>query len=233
MIVRRAFWLLLVTLAVLSGPLPRARAGMITFAVGVDTSAISGQQGFIDIQFNPGPTLPAGPPLPATATVTNFTSDATLLASLNGISAGTDGAASGTLPGTLTINNTFALNDVFQPATYGQSLDFTVALSGPGVDNPNSALSGSSFALTLYASDFMTTLLTTDPAGTVATINLNADGSTTALTFPATPGGSATATVTPSAPPAVPEPSTLSLTLLGLAGGCLFRWRLRQPKYVR
>jgi hypothetical protein len=232
MILRRACWPLLLTLAVLSilGPPNRASAGRIVFSVSVDTSAIVGQQGFLDLQFNPG----GAGALPTTATVTNFTTDATLLASLNGTTAGTDGDATGTLPGTLTINNTFILNDVFQPVTYGSVVDFTVTLSGQGVDQPNPALPGSAFALTLYASDFATPLLTTDPSGSVATINLNPNGSTTALTFPATPGGSAAATVTPATPPpSVPEPSTLSLALLGSAVCWVLRRRLRETKAAR
>ncbi len=73
---------------------------------------------------------------------------------------------------------------------------------------------------------------TTDPNGSMATVDLNPDGTTTALTFPATPGGSPAGSVTPSAPPAVPEPSALALAL-GLAGGCLFRRRSQVPKSVR
>ena len=156
----------------------------------IDTSSIAGEQGFIDIQFNPG----NAPVLPATATVSNFTTDATLLGSLNGTPAGFDGDGDpiGMLPGDLTIDNSsdsstdvpvYALNDNYQPVTFGTTISFDVAFSGEAVTSPNSADNGSSFGVTLYASDFATPLLTTDPNGTVETINLNADGSTTVENF--------------------------------------------------
>lgn len=112
---------------------PRARAD---FLVNVNTSSLSpGTQGFIDMEFNPGPGSPA-----ATATITHFSTDATFLSSLNGTLAGTDNGGSGTLPNTLTINNTTQFNDVYQPVTYGSYIRFDVAFSSPSgsLDNAGS-----------------------------------------------------------------------------------------------
>jgi hypothetical protein len=206
MIIRRTPRLLLFAGALLSG-LTLAPGARADFLINVNTTSIEGTQGFIDIQFAPG----SGTPL-ATATITNFSTDAMFLSSLNGSSAGSDGGGSGTLPGPLSIINTGgALNDVIQPVDYGSYISFDVAFSG-------SLANAGSFGLTLYDGNY-NTLLTTDPYGTVATINFDSGGNATLLTFPDANGNyDATAT-------AVPEPSTWLLLFIGTAGIWVMRKR--------
>ena len=182
-----------------------APASADMYQVTVNTSSLAGGSGNLDFQFNPGPgTTPA-----ATALVSNFSSDGSLIPP-----AALTGDASGSLPGTLTLDNGTAFNDYFQPFTFGTTITFDVTLSG-GVDVSDTT--GSSFAFSLYDAGGVTPLLTTDPSGSVLTVNLNTDGSTTLLRFPATPGE--LTTVGP-LQAAVPEPSTLTLALLGLGGAC-------------
>ena len=153
-----------------------ARAGYV-YQVSVDTTAIQGITGFLDLQYNPG----GVGTLPATATITTFITDATGV-SLNT----TDGDVVGNLvPGPLAINNTLAFNDLLENMTFGTSIAFTLTLSGAGVTSPDASEPGSSFGLSLFDGSF-NPLLTIDPAGTVVTINLNADGTTAPERFPAT-----------------------------------------------
>lgn len=240
MIIRRTCQLLLYACTLACG-LALAPASQADFIVHADTSSLpSGTQGFIDIQFDPGP----GSPL-ATATVTNFSTDAMFLSFINvpsmggPVSANIDGDASGTLPGPnfpgpLTISNDGGpLNDVYQPVTYGSYISFDVAFSG--------SPAGSSLGLMLYGSDFATPLLVDNnssdaafsPNGAVIAINLNSDGSATILTFPdpnnpnfdpTNPNSPSDGTVTPQA--SIPEPSTWLLLSIGAAGVWTMRKRM-------
>jgi hypothetical protein len=182
-----------------------ARADLV-FQIQVDTSAITTQSGYFDLQFNPT-TVGA---LAATATVTNFATDGTFLSDPNN---GTDGDVSGSLASALVINNTASLNDLLQAIQFGTSMSFTLDLSGPATSMPDPNGYGSAFGLTLYDTNF-NPLLTTDPNGTVATILLNSDTTTTIETFPAGAGSGAAAMVQ-FLPNAVPEPSTI--VMAGLA----------------
>jgi PEP-CTERM motif len=211
---RQHRFLMPVILLILALP-TQARADLV-FQVSADTSSIQGLTGSFDLQFNPG----GVGTLAATATIMDFAADGTGV-SLNT----TDGDVLGTLsPGPLTINNTFALNDLLENITFGTSISFTLTLSGPGVSSPNPAVPGSSFGLSLYDMNF-NPLLTTDPAGTIITINLNSDGSTGIETFPSNssggaPVGSAVELTT------VPEPGSLILLASGLVSFgvvCLLR----------
>ncbi len=180
-----------------------AHAG-ITFNVSVDTSSLNTQSGLLDFQFNPGDSTA----LAATASVTLFQTVGGILSQ----PAMLTGDAAGSLPGTLTLQNSTAFNDANQGFTFGDSFSFNLTLSGPAVDNPGGT-AGSTFALSLYAADDITPLLTTDPNGSVATINLNANGTTSVFTFPQSPtDNTPVATVTLAG--AVPEPSTLVLGLI-------------------
>jgi hypothetical protein len=188
------------------GPGP-ARADLV-LNVSVQTSPLSAQSGYLDFQFNPGDSSA----LPATASVSGFQSVGGTLAP----TATLTGDASGSLPGTVTLNNSTPFNDAFQGFTFGDSFSFTLTLSGPAVDNPGGT-TGSAFALSLYAADGITPLLTTDPNGSVATIDLNANGTATIYTFSESQTDSThAATVTLAG--AVPEPS--ALTLLAFAVAC-------------
>ncbi len=198
----------------------------LSFAVSANTSSLSGQSGYLDFQFNPGDSSA----LAATATVTNYVSTGGILAP----SAILTGDAVGVLPGTLTLDNGTIFNDVFQGFTFGNTVNFTLTLSGPAVNNPGGTI-GSAFAFSLYAADGVTPLLTTDPNGSVATINLNADGTTSALTFAQSPTDN-TPAASVSTMSAVPEPSTgmMAIVFCSLQGGLcvLSRWRLtRRLRY--
>jgi hypothetical protein len=181
----------------------------LVFQVSANTTAIQGTVGSFDLEFNPG----GIGTLAATATISNFSTNGTAL-SLNA----TDGNVSGTLlPGPLTINNTQGLNDLLENITFGTSIVFELTLSGPGVTSPNSNLPGSSFGLSLYDSNF-DPLLTTDPAGTVLTLNLNPNGSTSVENFPSdSSGGTPVANASLQAT-ATPEPASILLLTSGVAG---------------
>ena len=196
-----------------------ARAGLI-FSVSVDTSSLSTQSGFLDFELNPGDSSAEA----ATATVTLFQSVGGILSQ----PASLTGDATGSLPGTLTLNNTTAFNDVFQGFTFGDSFSFRLTLSGQAVDSPGGT-TGSAFALSLYAADGTTPLLTTDPNGSVATIDLNANGTASVHTFAQSPtDNSSVATVT-----AVPEPSALVLVLIGSASAGLIKLRQTTRRPIR
>jgi len=194
------------------GPGP-AHAGLV-FSVSVDTSPLSTQSGFLDFQFNPGDSSAEA----ATASVTLFQ---TVGGSLSQ-PASLTGDALGSLPGALTLNNGTAFNDAFQGFTFGASFGFTLTLSGPAIDSPGGT-TGSAFALSLYAADGITPLLTTDPNGSVVTIDLNANGTATVYTFAQSPtDNTPAATVTLAG--AVPEPSTVVLALIVVACAGLFNF---------
>jgi hypothetical protein len=194
-----------------------ARAGS-ALSLNVDTSALNGQSGYLDIQFNPGDSTA----LSATVTVSNFQTSGGSLVQPSTLT----GDASGSLPGTLTLDNGTPYNDIFQGFTFGTNFSLDVDFSGPAVDSPGGT-TGSSFALSLYAADGVTPLLTTDPNGSVATLNLNADGTITVMTFPQSPTNT-TPVVTYGPATATPEPSTIAILISSLPVGLISWCRRRQ-----
>jgi hypothetical protein len=195
------------------------RADSITYDVTVNTFGLNGLAGNLDFQFNPG----AAAALAATATVTNFQT-------VGGIPAGTStptGDASGVLPGTLTLDNGTAFNDLFQGFTYGSNFTFDLTLSGPAVGGTGSSV-GSAFALSLLDSTGTLPLLTTDPNGSVLTIKVNPDGSTSVLTFPQAVDSSIHAASASVVGAAVPEPMSLVLLATALPAGLMVRRHMRQ-----
>ncbi len=123
----------------------------------VDTTSLMGQTGYLELQFNPGLN-----PGVASATISNFTSDAALGAIIP------TGSVTGSLPGTVTINNSTAWNDYYQQVVFGSTVQFTLNLTGSAHN---------SFALSFYGSDGSTPLLTNDTTnGFATTIDLNANG---------------------------------------------------------
>jgi hypothetical protein len=127
------------------------------------------------------------------------------------------GDASGTLAGDVTLDNNSGYSDAFQPVELGTSVTFLATFSGAGVDDPASP--GSSFGFSIYDNAGTTPLLTTSLDGTIAGIELDADG-VALFTNPATAGGSSDATVA-----AVPEPAYGFGAALGL---CLVALRARR-----
>ena len=174
-----------------------------TYQVYVNTSAIAGQSGYLDFQFNPGNNAQA-----AFAELLNINSAG---GSLSG-SPLTTGNVSGSLPGAVTLGNTSAWNDYFQGFTFGNGLHFSVRLDGPALTSPNgTAGSGSDFAFSMYAADQATPLLSNNLNGFAMTASV-LPGGTTAANYGY---GQSTSPV--------PEPSTFALLGLGLAGAAVLR----------
>jgi len=201
-------WVATLCLGLWLGVAP-ARAEFVTYHVDVNTTAISNQPGgYLDFQLNPSDSTA----LSATAAVTNFRATGGTLAPTISL----EGGATGLLPGKLTLGNSTAFNDAFQGFTFGSRFSFDLTLSGLALDQPGGT-SGSSFALSLYQSDGNTPLLTTDPNGSVLTINLNADGVPSVQTFAQSPTDN-TPVATASLVGNLPEPSSLLLLAAALPG---------------
>ena len=169
----------------------------------VDTSTISGQTGSLDFLFNPN--SDGTTPLDSRVTISNF-------------SGGTLGAVtshfntSGSLPGSVTIYNTGANNELVQLFTFGNTLGFDTSFPSLFVETSEAAFAP--FALPDESSTFEFSLLdtsqkpyaTTDPSGANTLADIAQD-----------PYGSLSASQTYRLAPAsvVPEPSSaLSLAVL-------------------
>jgi hypothetical protein len=193
----------------------RASAGTV-YTVTANTSSISGQDGFLDLQFEPSP----GITNLATVTVTGFATNGTVTGA-----AILTGDVTGQLPATVAFDNQTVFNDYFQETTFGTTEMFTVTLNGP---TPLGG-SASAFNIAFLASDGTTSLLTTSPDGEAGQILLNSDGTTSAQTFLATPGGQAALTIA-SSTMISPEPASIGLIglSLGLASLWIGRSRIRR-----
>jgi hypothetical protein len=184
-----------------------AHAEVLTYSVQVNTSSLSGDSGYLDLQFNPG----LSPSDPATVTLSGFTGNGTLVpgAALGG----NTGDVTGTLPGTVTIGNAGAYNDYNEGYTFGSFFDLLVTLNLPTVSG--TAASGSSFALGLYQSDDATQYLTAAPS--LVEIDLSANGA------PTVTSNSPDAQVTTAT--ATPEPGSWLLVASGISAPWLWRRR--------
>lgn len=161
----------------------------LSYNFNVDTTSVNGQSGYIELQYNQG-VLPTGA---SSASITNFASDATLGTALP------TGSISGTLPSAVTINNNPGWNDYYQAVTFGNTISYSLNLSG--------APAGNSFALSFWGADGATPLLTTDMTNGIATrVDVNPDGSSAIVT---NNSGNVTAT---------PIPAAVYLFGSGLAG---------------
>jgi len=182
-----------------------ASAGSITYSVNVNTSSISGTNGSLDFNFNPGPLVTQA----ASLQILGFSSDGTLAGSPT-----LTGDVSGALPATLTFDNGTAFNDYFEGFKFGSTLQFNVSLFGPALSSPDgTSTSGSTFAFIMFsdAAGTMPTLTSNLTDGFAYTVSVNLDGTTTATNY------------------AVPEPGTLELLAMGIAPMWVGLRRRRQP----
>jgi hypothetical protein len=137
------------TLLLLAGG---ARAGIVEYDISVDTSSVEATSGYLDFQFNPGNT----PYDAASAILTDFSTDGILTGALSP----DYGAVTGALPGTVEIDNTYALNEHTEGIIYGSYFDISVTLDIPTVSG--TAAGGNSFALSVWDTNF-NPVLTGDP----------------------------------------------------------------------
>lgn len=165
-----------------------------SYQVTIDTSAIAGETGYVDFQFNRADLFAPE----AGASVLSWTGNISLLGAPI-----VEGSVTGALPGTLTLGNDTAFNDYFQAVEFGDMFSVIVQFSG---DAPPASLIGTSFALSLYAADAATPLLSDDVSGSIVRFEL-LGGDTTVETF------SSFAQVTP-----VPLPAAAWLLLSGVVG---------------
>jgi len=96
-----------------------------TFAVSMNTTALNGNTGSIDIQFNPG-SFPATFE-PGTATITDFLITG---GTLGAEQLGSRVSTTGDLPGPLVISNTDFLNGIVYDATFGTLITFNLTFGG-------------------------------------------------------------------------------------------------------
>ncbi len=177
---------------------PAAHAEM--YQVTVDTSLLAGTAGYVDFQLNPADISSPG----ATADVANLQGSLTLLATPD-----VAGDVIGVLPGAITLTNSTAFNDYFQSVQFGSSFSFLLDIGGDFLTQ--ASLLGTSFALSLYAADGFSPLLSTDTSGALVIFEL-ANQAVTYQTF-ADINGAHSAQVS-----AVPLPAAAWLLLSGLLG---------------
>lgn len=192
-----------------------ASADIIEYTVSVNTSSISGIDGSLDFNFDPGPLVTQA----ASLQILNFASDGTLVGSPQ-----PTGDVSGNLPGTLTFDNGAGFNDYFESFTFLTTLNFNVSLYGPALSSPDGvSTSGSTFAFSMFsdAAGTMPVLTTDTTDGFAFTVDVNLDGTTTVSDF------SSQTSVQPT-DPTVPEPGGFALLGTALAcWGALQLWRAR------
>jgi hypothetical protein len=191
-------------MACLIGAVLVSVAGAASFTVAVDTSTISGTDGGIYFQFNPGLNADL-----ASLTISGFTLPSPGVVSF--VPPTMDGGVSGALPGTVTMDNSGLLNDYLQFLTFGPSLSFIVNFNLP---SPLTGESGSEFLFGLTSADGQSFILTEDPSGFLGSISYDQLGAFTASTTDGVAGIQQDD---------VPEPSSflMALPLLALGVGRL------------
>jgi hypothetical protein len=185
------------------------------YNVTIDTSSISGNSGFLDFQFNPGNT----PPPLGTVTISNFSGGQIGSGELR-----MGDVSAGTLPSSISINNTSSYNDYYTPFTYGSSLSFKLSFSGSALTSPNV----SSFAFSLLDNaNPQAGLLTSNPDSTAFWIDVGkvnvGDNKTSLTNFGMLPGAGSVVMA------AVPEPEEYAMMLMG-AGMVAFQVKRKQKR---
>ena len=205
----------LISLALAAAPTAPAR-GDFTYLVTVDAWSIApATAGYLDFQFNPG----GSGAQPALATVANFQSTGLTFGGL-----ALTGATTGSSPlsvGPIVLGNVSALNEGLQAVTFGfgGGFSFNVTLGGAAVNAPDGlSTAGTEFSLGVLDSVYNPLLPISSPVDPLITIDIAPlTGGLTATSF-----APSVATVTSSA---VPEPSSISLLLAGLAAAVGVRFR--------
>lgn len=205
------FWRFLVLPGLVCSGALAAFAGGVAYNISIDTSTLTALgSGYVDIQLNGG----GSDALLVNSSIYNIETDGTLGPTTN------TGSVTGSLAGSPlpALSNTSFFNDMFEQIDWGNFLNFTACLCGPGVDGVSDT--GTTFSVSLYAPDGITPLLTTSIDGSLLHIDINPpDGDVTTTVFPDA-NGSTWATLAEVDP--CPEPSTL--ILMGLAGVCWTGW---------
>ena len=193
----------------------RAMADPLTYLISVNPSGLSGTSGYLDLQFNPG-TLPG-----SQLAFANVPSNGNWI-----LGDGSNGISTGVVSGELdfagvSFENTSPFNDYLQSLVFGSSPDsLFVTFDGPAIESPDgTSTSGSTFAISFFDSN-LNPVLTNNPDGFAALININPGGTITTETFPNTDGGPSAVTLVPPSPPpsTTPEPATMLLVATGLSG---------------
>ena len=200
----RRVWNLLLAPALL---LSAGSALAVPIDVSIDTTLLSGTSGQLAF------VLTSPDPASNSATITGFATDGTL-----GSAFEFGGPITGSLPGVVTIGDTFFFNQLAQDIVFGTTISFFVELTTNFTIG--SIPDGFSFFL-LDPTTFAPLFETTDPTGTDALFAIDIDGSATGqLSVYTAVGDPAVATWT--AVP-IPEPTTLFLLMSGLGGLVLRR----------
>jgi hypothetical protein len=178
-----------------------ALAGPV-YHITLDSSGLGQPAGYIDFTF-----LAVGPALPATATLSNFTG-------AYGAFQVTEGEASGSIPGIVTIGNGGGFNDLLASANFGGlfsfDLSFDVADGAAGTTFGVAFINEAFDSYLGVAGNFLEINVQPAFAGSPATFDVSADSRFASVTAAA-----------------VPEPSgvLLMMTGMGLVGFTMRRRR--------
>ncbi len=141
----------------------------LTYDASIDTSSISGQQGYLYMQYDPYSTTVA-----STATVSGFATDG-VLGAQDTVDVVDGTAVTGTLPGPVVFANTYGINDYEQAITFGNTLSFVLSFLNTAPFVSSGTLGSSDFSLGLFSDAFGASPLIT-PTGTVFTASLVDNG---------------------------------------------------------
>ena len=149
----------------------RGDGAQVAYRVSVDTSALNGTSGFLDLQLNPG-AIPGAQSAGATITLVDQGGG-----TLGNVST-TLGSASGTLVGTVNLQNSSMENNLRQAFTFGDRLVFEVRLVGDAIATPSRGQFGSTLSIGLLESDGRTPTHGSLTDGAVAEIAIDTSGET-------------------------------------------------------
>jgi hypothetical protein len=180
------------------------QAGVITYDIQVDTSAISGTSGYLDFQFNPGDT----PYDAGTAMLSGFMTDGMLTGALSDI-----GDVSGDLPDLVAIDDSDVDNEYTDGIIYGSYFDVQVTLDVPIVSGM--AVGGNRFTVDVEDTGFGSLL------GGFPLVQIDLDATTGAPTV------TNNSLADQASVAATPEPGSMALLGLGLLGLGKLRGRRR------